>query len=47
MEAVMTDKNESRDDGRNGGPGGGGDHEPDTVTIVINGRPKTVSKNAT
>ena len=33
---------EHGDKGPNSGPG----HEPDTVTIVVNGRPKIVEKNA-
>lgn len=32
--------------GSNPGPGGGPDHKPDTVTVIVNGRPKTVAKNA-
>lgn len=31
--------------GGNPGPGGGG-HEPETVTVIVNGRPKSVAKNA-
>jgi hypothetical protein len=41
------ESNKSGDEGRNTGHGGGPAHEPDTVTIVVNGRPKTVPKNAT
>jgi hypothetical protein len=46
MEAVMAneDKVEHGNEGHNPGPGGG--HEPDTVVIVVNGRPKTVPKNS-
>ncbi len=38
---------EPGNDGLGGGGKGEHDHEPDTVTIVVNGKAKTVPKNAT
>jgi hypothetical protein len=45
---MAKDEKEQHDEGPGGGePGHGGPgHEPDTVTIIVNGRAKTVPKNA-
>lgn len=39
--------NEVNSEGYTPEPNGKPGHEPDTVTIIVNGRPKTVPKNAT
>jgi hypothetical protein len=48
MEATMTnlERDQSGDEGGNAGHGGEPGHQPDSVTIVVNGRAKTVPKNA-
>jgi multiubiquitin len=46
MEAAMTNA-EVGDEGRNLNTNKEPGHEPDTVIIVVNGKPKTVPKNTT
>ncbi|HEX2654105.1 MAG TPA: multiubiquitin domain-containing protein [Xanthobacteraceae bacterium] len=45
---AQDDKDNPGQSGGSGNPGQGGghDHEPDTITIIVNGRQKTVQKNA-
>lgn len=44
---MVIEESDNQGQGHEGGDhGGGAGHEPDTVTIIINGRAKTVPKNA-